>query len=121
MIRFDLFSRVLMTPLGLGARRSRIRVDSTVHVQMGWGFRTTFPRSAVASVEQPTRAPLSRGVHGWRGSWLVNGAGRPLVDIRLQPPQRAWVVGFPVRLSRLIVSVDDPNGLITALAPSIPT
>ena len=119
-IRFDAFSRVLMTPLGMGRRRSRITIipgdnGDTVHVRMGWGFRATFPRSAVAATERPTRRPISRGVHGWRGKWLVNGAGRPLVAITLQPRQRAWVVGVPVRLSHLIVSVDDPDGFVEAL------
>ena len=128
MIRFDLFSRVLMTPLGLGARRSRICVEGgtadtgdIVHVQLGWAFRARFPRSAVAAIDRPTRAPISRGAHGWRGRWLVNGAGRPLVDITLEPRQRAWVMGFPVRLVHLIVSVDDPDGLIAALLPTPPT
>jgi hypothetical protein len=115
-IRFDTFSRCLMTPMGLGRRHSRIIIDGeTVHARMGWGFCATFPRSAVASTERPTRAPISRGVHGWRGSWLVNGAGRPLVDITLQPVQKARVCGFPVRLAHLIVSVDDPDGLMEAL------
>jgi hypothetical protein len=115
-IRFDTFSRLLMTPMGMGRRRSRVRIDDdTVHARMGWAFRATFPPSAVAATERPARAPLSRGVHGWRGSWLVNGAGRPLVDITLQPVQRARVCGFPVRLSHLIVSVDDPGGLVEAL------
>ncbi len=119
-IRFDTFSRLLMTPLGMGRRRSRITITpavdgDTVHVRMGWGFRASFPRSAVVATDRPTRWVFSRGVHGWRGKWLVNGAGRPLVDIALQPRQRAWVCGFPVRLTHLIVSVDDPDGLVEAL------
>lgn len=115
-IRFDLFSRVLMTPLGMGRRHSRISIDGdTVHARMGWGFRATFPRTAAVATDRPTRWVVSRGVHGWRGKWLVNGAGRPLVDITVQPVQRARVCGFPVRLAHLIVSVDDPDGLVEAL------
>ena len=49
-IRFDLFSRLLMTPLGMGKGFSRVRIDGdTVHVRMGWGFRATFPRAAVGA------------------------------------------------------------------------
>lgn len=115
-IRFDTFSRCLMTPMGMGPRRSGISVDGdTVQARMGWGFRANFARSAVAATTRPGRAPISRGVHGWRGRWLVNGAGRPLVDITLAPPQRARVLGVPVRLTHLIVSIDDPDGLEAAL------
>ena len=116
-IRFDTFSRLLMTPLAMGARRSRLRIEGdTVRVRMGWGFRATFPRIAVVAAERAPKVRLTRGAHGWRGRWLVNGAGDGLVDITLDPAQRARVVGFPVGLSHLVVSVDDPDGLMEALA-----
>jgi hypothetical protein len=58
--------------------------------------------------------PLSRGVHGFAGRWLVNGSGENLVDIALQPRQRGYVMGFPVRLRNVLV--EDPAGLTSALA-----
>ena len=114
--RYDLFSRILLSPMGLGPRWSRVVVtDDTVTVRMGWGFRASFPRSAVAAVERLDRLVISRGVHGWRGSWLVNGAGRPLTEIKLAPRQRARVIGVPVRLTRLLLSVTEPDRLAEAL------
>jgi hypothetical protein len=59
-------------------------------------------------------------VHGWAGRYLVNGSGRNLVSIGLDPPQRARVIGFPVRVRELTVSVDDPAGLVEALAVASP-
>ncbi|MDO8390707.1 MAG: hypothetical protein Q7V57_09480 [Actinomycetota bacterium] len=116
-IRFDLFSRLLMTPLGMGKGFSRVRIaGDTVHVCMGWGFRAKFPRAAVSAVARAPKVWITRGAHGWRGRWLVNGAGDGLVELTLQPTQRARVLGFPVRLGHLIVSLDDPDGLMEALA-----
>ena len=82
---------------------------------MGWAFRARLPRASVLSAERwPGRTP-SRGVHGFNGRWLVNGSGKGLVSIRLDPPQRAFAVGFPIRLRELIVSVDDPPAVLAAL------
>ena len=62
-------------------------------------------------------AYLSLGVHGWRGRWLVNGAAGPLVALEIEPPVRARVIGIPVRLRELFVSVDDPDAVIAELDP----
>jgi hypothetical protein len=87
-----------------------------VRVRMGFGFGTSFPRDVVRHAARwEGRTPLSIGVHGWRGRWLVNGARRPLVVIDLDPTQRARMLGVPVRLRQLIVSVDDPDTLIDEL------
>jgi hypothetical protein len=61
------------------------------------------------------RTPLTRGVHGWAGRWVVNGAGEDILVINLNPLQRGYVLGFPVKLRELLVSVDDQSGLATAL------
>jgi hypothetical protein len=83
---------------------------------MGWAFRSTFGRSAVQRTSVlGRRVPLTRGVHGWAGRWLVNGAGDGILVIHLDPPQRGYVMGFPVKLSELLVSVDDPSALGRAL------
>ena len=54
-------------------------------------------------------------MHGWNGRWLVNGSSHGIVRIDLDPAQRAWVVGLPVSLRTLRVSVEDPDALIAAL------
>ena len=82
------------------------------------GFRAHLPRAAITSVEEipHTRAIRGIGAHGWRGRWTVNGRRRPAVRITLDPPQRGWVLGFPIRLRELDVSTADAGFLLRQLA-----
>ena len=115
-IRFDAPYRVLSSALLLRPADSFVDIEGDlVRVRMAWAFRAQFPRSAVVSATQHQKKPLSRGVHGFAGRWLVNGCGEGIVDIALEQSQRAYVMGFPVRLRNLLVSVEDPAGLMTAL------
>jgi hypothetical protein len=116
-IAYSPFYRLLLAPLGLGPRWSRVRVDAdTVHVRMGWGFHAAIPRAAIRGVRTEARLPfLGWGVHGWKGRWLVNGASRGLVRLDLQPGQRARVMGIPVKLRELWISVEHPDQLVAAL------
>ncbi|MFT3855834.1 MAG: hypothetical protein QM733_24375 [Ilumatobacteraceae bacterium] len=112
----------LAAVLGCGPRFSRIDVGAdAVEVRMGWSFRARITRRDITSVEpwpQERRRPRSRGVHGWRGSWLVNGSADGLVTIAIDPPAPARVVGVPVKLRELIVSVADPDALASELQPA---
>ena len=105
--------------LALGARSAAVEVDDA-HIVVTYGpwFRAEVPREAVASAMLDERRTISRGVHGWRGRWLVNGAGDGLVRIVLEPEQRARTIGFPVRLVELVVNVADPAALIEAIQPA---
>jgi hypothetical protein len=115
-IRFDPWYALLSTSLLLLPSDSWVEVsDDQVHVRMGWAFRATFPRSAVVATRRLESRPLSRGVHGLFGRWLVNGAGDRILVMELRPTQRARVIGFPVRLRELLVSVDDPEALAERL------
>jgi hypothetical protein len=89
--------------------------DDLVRVRMGFGFRATFPRSAVTSAVRDERRFVSIGAHGWNGRWLVNGWWGPYVRIELSPVQRAHLLGIPLRLRELLVSTPDPDALIGAL------
>lgn len=116
-VRFDRWYAALSTTLGLPPSTAYVELDRTdVHVRMGWAFRSRFPRSAIAAAAVLTLRPLSRGVHGFNGRWLVNGSGRGIVGIRLDPVQRAYVIGAPVRLRELLVSVTDADAVAAALA-----
>ena len=118
-IRFEPWYRTLSTVVGLPPSSAYIEIDDReIAVRMGWAFRARFPRSAVASTSTPDRRPLSRGVHGFAGRWLVNGSGRGIIGITLRSPQRARVSGVPIRLRELFVSVDDPGAVAVALARS---
>lgn len=107
---------MLSTALVLLPSDSYVELEGDhVAVRMGWAFRASFPRSAIARAHRLDARPLSRGVHGFAGRWLVNGAGDRLLGIELDPIQRARVLGIPVRLRQLIVSVDDPDALAAQL------
>jgi hypothetical protein len=115
-IRFDSWYGVLSSALLLPPSSSYVEVsDGQVVVRMGWGFRARFPVATVAKTSRLAQKPLSRGVHGWDGRWLVNGSGEGIVVIDLNPAQAARMLGFPVRLRQLMVSVTDPDGLRAAL------
>jgi hypothetical protein len=59
----------------------------------------------------------SLGAHGWRGRWLVNGSSRNIVELAIDPPARALVMGLPVSVRTLYVSVTDPDALVAECAP----
>ena len=82
---------------------------------MGPWFEGRAPVAAVTGAREVSDTVISRGVHGWSGDWLVNGAADGLVEARFDPPMRAHVLGFPVKVHRLRVSVEDPAGLVDAL------
>jgi hypothetical protein len=120
-IRFDPAFRLLCNTLFLSPDEAHVDVaDDLVTVKFSWAFRATFPRVSIASASLYPQRPLSRGVHGFAGRWLVNGAGDRVLDLRFEPAQHGHVVGWPVRLRQLLVSVDDPTALADALAPTPP-
>ena len=105
----------LLTAVLLPRRLSYIEIDGdTIRVCMAWAFRARFRRSDLGAVTAKGFA-VSVGVHGWRGRWLVNGAHRPIARIAFARPVAARVLGFPVRLRELLVSVDDVAELQRAL------
>jgi hypothetical protein len=115
-ILFDRWYAVLSTALGLFPSSSYLQVTSdVVHVRMGWAFRAAFPKGAIASTEIASQSVMSRGVHGFAGRWLVNGSGQGLVIINVNPVQRCHVLGLPLRLKQLIVSVAEPGALVSLL------
>jgi hypothetical protein len=97
----------LLTMTGAPPRAAYLDIDDDkVRVQMGRAFRVAFPRRAVVSVDDSPHV-VSVGAHGWRGRWIVNGTHRPIARIVLDEPVRARVIGVPVKLRELLVSVDD--------------
>jgi hypothetical protein len=116
-IRFGAL-RLVLGVMGAGPRFSVVEVDPfEVRVRLGWMFRAVVPRAHIRLAE-PSSPGLSQGigVHGWRGNWLVNGSLRGVVAVQIDPPVRAWVTGWPVRLRTLQVSLEDPDGFLAALA-----
>jgi len=118
-IRFTGANRA-MAVLGLTRGGSWVEVDGgALRVRMSWAFRLETPLEHVRAAGPYEGRVWSWGVHGWRGRWLVNGSSSGLVRIELSPPARAWVIGFPIGVRELLVSVEDPAGLIAALTPGM--
>jgi hypothetical protein len=116
-LRYGTVSKHLLTLFSLGPDHSGVVVnDADVGIAMGRGFSGRAPRSTVTSALTLAGTVVSRGVHGWRGDWLVNGARNGLVELLFDPPMKARVLAFPVNVRRLRVSVDDPDGLVEAIA-----
>jgi hypothetical protein len=115
-IRFDPWYRVLSIAVLISPSDSFVEIDDQdVVVRMAWAFRARFPRSAIASTNVVSGKVVSRGVHGFSGRWLVNGSGSGILSIVLNPIQTAHVIGLPVQLRELVVSVDDPRALAEAV------
>ncbi|MBR8830376.1 MAG: hypothetical protein N5P05_003472 [Chroococcopsis gigantea SAG 12.99] len=119
-ISFDVWYVGLSSFLLMPPGASYVEVDREwVKVRMAWAFRSKFSRSAITSVTVAQKVGLTRGVHGFAGRWLVNGSGEGIVSITLNPRGRARVLGFPVRLRELLISVREPSNLIALLTPRV--
>ena len=116
-IRYNPAARFLLSGLFIGPRGSFVEVsEREVSVRMGWGFRARFARSSVVRCSQGISGMLlGLGIHGFGGRWLVNGSLDGLVSLHLSPDQRAHVLGVPVKLRELQVSLVEPEALLTLL------
>lgn len=114
-IRYSGVNGVLLRLMGLGRRYAYLEVDSdVVRVRMGWAFQGSFHVRSVVGIGHVKRV-WSWGAHGWRGRWIVNGSGRDLLTIQLDPPERGRVTGIPVKLRELLVSLEDEKGFLRAI------
>ena len=101
---------LLLAALGMGSRFSDVAVTpDELRVRMGWAFQARIPRSSIQRATADRNMRSGIGVHGWRGRWLVNGSVSGIVTIEIEPRVRARVIGFPVGLHTLHVSVKEPE------------
>ncbi len=115
-LSYSAAARRFFTRLGAGPARAGVEVEERrVRVRMGFWFRADLDREAIVAARRDTAPVRAWGVHGWRGTWLVNGSSQGVVRIDLQPPQPARTLVVPLRLRTLRVAVDDPDGLVAAL------
>lgn len=114
--RYDRWCGWLLGALGSGRRVSRVVVSETeLDVRMGIAFRGMIPRESIGGARRWQRRVLGWGAHGWRGRWLVNGSSKGIVVLAVDPPAAGRVLGFPVTLRELALSLEDPVGLCKAL------
>ncbi|WP_055402299.1 MULTISPECIES: hypothetical protein [unclassified Mycobacterium] len=114
-LRYERWYLPLSVPVGLGPKRSELRVEAgTLHVKMGWAFDAHIPLASITSAAPAQDKVLTMGVHYAKGRWLVNGSGKGLVTLTIEPPVEAKAVGRTVSLRALCVSVTDPDALVAA-------
>ena len=110
-LRYAALLKPLLRAMGMGPAQSRIKVTpDRLHVQMGWVFDATIPIRDIRHTQRSAPALiLGWGVHGWAGRWLVNGSRQGVVRIDIDPATQGKVIGIPVRLATLLVSVVQPG------------
>lgn len=115
-LRFGVF-RPLFWVLGAGPGMSDVTLtEDRLRVRMGWMFRADVPLASVAGARPHQGMVGGIGVHGWRGLWLVNGGTKGVVDVTIDPPAKARVLGVPVKLRELQVSLECPEEFVAALS-----
>lgn len=118
-LRYEPWFLPFSVPFGLGPKQSEVRVaDGSLRVRFGWGFRAEIPLTSIEDAKPNTDRVYAWGAHGFRGRWLVNGSSKGIVRLTLDPPARAYVMGVPITLRTLDVSVTDPQALIAECAPT---
>jgi hypothetical protein len=115
-LRYDRWLLPLTVPLGLGPKASVVEINGPdLRVKMGWAFDATIPLSSITSAKSSDRPAWGWGVHVAPGrGGLVNGSRSGLVDLEIEPATQAQALKAPIKLSKLTVSVDDPDALIAA-------
>ncbi|MGI8984365.1 MAG: hypothetical protein ACR2HM_07520 [Acidimicrobiales bacterium] len=115
-IRFGMFRHGLIA-LGAGPKRSGVWIDGErMRVRLGPAFTANVALASVKKVGPDHQMVTGIGAHGWRGNWLVNGAASDIVRVELDPAGQARVLGFPVKLRVLRVSMESPEAFMAALA-----
>ena len=114
--RYDRWCGWLLGLFGSGRRFSRVTVEAaSVRVELGVAFRGTFERSSIRSASRWHGRVLGWGAHGWAGRWLVNGSSSGIVVLRIEPTGSARVLGFPVKVRELALSLEEPGAFCSAL------
>ncbi|HZR99835.1 MAG TPA: hypothetical protein VFE37_14075 [Chloroflexota bacterium] len=123
-IRVDPWWRPVLWVVGVVPSTAYVALDGdVVRVRFGF-FRYSFPRASVVGARRVGSANLLTmgvGIHGNLVSALaINGSLSGIVEVRLAPPRRFWVLGIPMRVSRLFLSLKDPEGFVRALGVAAP-
>jgi hypothetical protein len=120
-IRVDPAFRGLFAAFGAGARHDFVELEpTTVRVRLGWLFKVSIPQAAVTTAQHHADMYGGWGAHGWSGRWLVNGSSAGIVELDLEPRQRAWLLAiWPLTLRVLYVSLEDPDGFLAAIGSEV--
>jgi hypothetical protein len=116
----DRASGWLRTLLGRGSGRGSVEIGSDVLRLRTADFQLDIPRGSVRSVTRPEHQHRgTTGIHARRGSWLVRRSHDGLVEFAIEPPcylpPQVSTVFRKMKVSSLIISLDDPDGFIAAV------
>jgi hypothetical protein len=116
----DRASLWLRTLLGRGSGRGSVEVDADVLRLRTDDFHLDVPRSSIRSAARPEHQHRGTiGIHARRGSWLVHRSHDGLVELAIEPPcylpPQLSTAFRPMKISSLIISLDDPDGFIAAV------
>ena len=115
-IRCDRWFIPLLWLMGTSPTHACAYIDQReLVVRMGWGFSARIPLRQIVMAKLDNGPVWGWGVHGWRGRWLVNGSGRGMVMIEINPRVRARVLGIPIGLNILRLSLEDPAAFLADL------
>jgi hypothetical protein len=122
-MRYDRWYRPLATALGIGPKRTTIRLDDdTLHVQHGWTFHIDVPLKDIESARLMPGRPLAWGVHPMGDAWMVNGSRDGIVELKFAQPVTSKSVQLMSstwgEVRCLYLSLTDPDSFIAALNAS---
>ncbi len=121
-ISFNSVSKVVLGVIGCGPRASGVEVDATtVHARLGWSGNVTIPRSSIVAAERVGTVPfwLGIGVHGWAGTWALNGSRTGVVRLTIDGPANGRTLIIPFSPKTLYVSLEDPEGFVSEVSPPL--
>jgi hypothetical protein len=116
-IRIDAIWRPFMLFLGATPSNSYVELDgSEIHLRFGRGFRHSISRGSVISAA-PYPWSLMNGLGVRAGGEIVGliGSTAGVVELRLSHPVQLRFAGWPWVVSRIAVSLADPQGFIDAV------
>ena len=119
-MRYDRWYRPLATVLGMGPKRTMIRVDDdTLHIKHGWMFRIDVPLKDIKSAHLVSGRPLAWGIHPMGDSWMVNGSRDGIVELKFAHPVTSKSVQLMSsswgEVRSLYISLANPDSFIAAL------
>jgi hypothetical protein len=123
-MRYDRWYRPLATVMGMGPKRTMIRVaGNMLHVKHGWAFQLDVPLDTITFARRISRRPSSWGVHSGGDVWMVNASRDGIVELKLARPLTSKSVKLQSNrwgeVRSLYLSLTDPDGFIAALTSHV--
>lgn len=116
-MRFSPAFRPLLALFGGTAAQSYVELGAdSLRFRFGWGFDETVPHAEIGSARRRDWSLI--GGIGWRlspGQVALVGSREGVVEVRLRQQLRVRAMLIPVRVERIIVSLEEPDAFLTSL------